>query len=403
MTEGSIPACAGEPRVNARTWTSRTVYPRVCGGTLWGSADVDYALGLSPRVRGNRRRTVRAATQAGSIPACAGEPHLVDAPFHEGGVYPRVCGGTAHPAAARSGRGGLSPRVRGNRRFIGLGPASLGSIPACAGEPGACTPPGPAAAVYPRVCGGTRRRRTAGAPGRGLSPRVRGNRDVPFTIFKGRGSIPACAGEPIAPVGQAPEQRVYPRVCGGTSSVGPFQMWFCGLSPRVRGNLQPEGQRVAVVGSIPACAGEPVIGMVSCVLVGVYPRVCGGTVLGFCGLARAEGLSPRVRGNRYGWCDDGRVHGSIPACAGEPTRMNPNAAFVTVYPRVCGGTPLCAVCSVCSVGLSPRVRGNLWRKPDGAGWHRSIPACAGEPRTGLARICPRRVYPRVCGGTLSGR
>ena len=31
---------------------------------------------------------------------------------------------------------------------------------------------------------------------------------------------------------------------------------------------------------------------------------------------------------------------------------------------------------------------------------RSIPACAGEPACSLAAFCRRRVYPRVCGGTV---
>ena len=53
----------------------------------------------------------------------------------------------------------------------------------------------------------------------------------------GPGSIPACAGEPrekhdIVVVGQ-----VYPRVCGGTLDGARGCRYYCGLSPRVRGNL----------------------------------------------------------------------------------------------------------------------------------------------------------------------
>ena len=51
-----------------------------------------------------------------------------------------------------------------------------------------------------------------------------------------------------------------------------------GLSPRVRGNLVTPSSAVTMMGSIPACVGEPrgvsVVGDIQ----GVYPRVCGGTV-----------------------------------------------------------------------------------------------------------------------------
>ena len=52
---------------------------------------------------------------------------------------------------------------------------------------------------------------------RGLSPRVRGNRDEESYCEKYSGSIPACAGEPASEVLGCPQSRVYPRVCGGTS------------------------------------------------------------------------------------------------------------------------------------------------------------------------------------------
>ena len=50
----------------------------------------------------------------------------------------------------------------------------------------------------------------------GLSPRVRGNHDVPAHRVFDLGSIPACAGEPAGARLGAGGQWVYPRVCGGT-------------------------------------------------------------------------------------------------------------------------------------------------------------------------------------------
>ena len=91
-------------------------------------------------------------------------------------VYPRVCGGTFVLQRKRHPRQGLSPRVRGNLHYHLNHRVVTGSIPACAGEPGRGGRGGRLMGVYPRVCGGTAQQRPDPAGGRGLSPRVRGNR-----------------------------------------------------------------------------------------------------------------------------------------------------------------------------------------------------------------------------------
>ena len=71
--------------------------------------------------------------------------------------------------------------------------------------------------------------------------------------------------------------------------------------------------------------------------------------------------------------------GSIPACAGEPLIGSSNLEVDRVYPRVCGGTARrVGTIAVCD-GLSPRVRGNLLTPRTWEPRLRSIPACAGEP------------------------
>ena len=172
---------------------------------------------------------------------------------------------------------GLSPRVRGNRRVYPDKCGMCGSIPACAGEPPDDCHRRAGHRVYPRVCGGTRRRRTRTGQQRGLSPRVRGNQAVAALRYAHQGSIPACAGEPSRSSRSAVRMAVYPRVCGGTK---------------------------------------------------VYPRVCGGT----------SGLSPRVRGNPVGKSNTAIRVRSIPACAGEPPPVQAQNRYSEVYPRVCGGT-----------------------------------------------------------------
>ena len=76
--------------------------------------------------------------------------------------------------------------------------------------------------------------------------------------------------------------EVYPRVCGGTRSDQWDEIMGWGLSPRVRGNPMKEGTGESDLGSIPACAGEPYPDYSAGKLVRVYPRVCGGTTSSGC-------------------------------------------------------------------------------------------------------------------------
>ena len=192
---------------------------------------------------------------------------------------------------------GLSPRVRGNRRHNGGGFKHWRSIPACAGEPWASRRRPPAPGVYPRVCGGTGRRKPVTPVVPGLSPRVRGNRWWPIPAAPDPRSIPACAGEPCPHGGGRFCGQVYPRVCGGTAHrpVGP--RFRRGLSPRVRGNRRRRPPGTALDRSIPACAGEPFPASTGDATPPVYPRVCGGTLPYPGRRVSRPGLSPRVRGN----------------------------------------------------------------------------------------------------------
>ena len=118
------------------------VYPRVCGGTLPAG-------------------DVTTASSEGSIPACAGEPFSMALDYTRAyrGLSPRVRGNRRPrcPGSCRE-RQGLSPRVRGNlpqfyRRqtspATGLSPRVRGNH----SEAGHLASTG--IRVYPRVCGGT--------------------------------------------------------------------------------------------------------------------------------------------------------------------------------------------------------------------------------------------------------
>ena len=72
----SIPTCAGEPGSHREVGVVWGVYPHVCGGTGTASIRLDLLQGLSPRVRGNPAPPHPQIPVAGSIPACAGEPRM---------------------------------------------------------------------------------------------------------------------------------------------------------------------------------------------------------------------------------------------------------------------------------------------------------------------------------------
>ncbi len=395
----SIPARAGEPAPPSPDSPSDRVYPRACGGTATRPAQHITLPGLSPRVRGNRQPARHVQSVHGSIPARAGEPYMVRKWHARYWVYPRACGGTRDMAHTNGMESGLSPRVRGNRRTVHGAPQLDGSIPARAGEP-CCARTCPRwNRVYPRACGGTNAQGRSNDTNGGLSPRVRGN---PAKTRPGRvrmRSIPARAGEPTGRWSALRASRVYPRACGGTGAALGVALGAEGLSPRVRGNPTNSPGVSAIIRSIPARAGEPPDPCWGTLWTRVYPRACGGTAPMCRLLRRPWGLSPRVRGNRQAVAVHGLCYGSIPARAGEPSSEYIEAARGAVYPRACGGTLSGTRIGTAGRGLSPRVRGNhqdRWPVRENVG---SIPARAGEP-SGVAFFSSRsRVYPRACGGT----
>ena len=193
----SIPACTGEPTPFSEVRYRSAVYPRVYGGTRAASSCSRHAFGLSPRVRGNLALRPAGNPSSRSIPACTGEPVAGAAIGVLMAVYPRVYGGTSRSVAMGGALAGLSPRVRGNPVGPVLRCHFMGSIPACTGEPRPGGPGPGRESVYPRVYGGTGFGDADFVQVAGLSPRVRGNLAAMSSGGVSMGSIPACTGEPF--------------------------------------------------------------------------------------------------------------------------------------------------------------------------------------------------------------
>ena len=197
--------------------------------------------GLSPRMRGNPITAISRARSAGSIPTHAGKPRAAGPIPHGLGVYPHACGETGTDQLAAQDPGGLSPRMRGNRGCRWRLDPENGSIPTHAGKPFDEVKLFFCRGVYPHACGETIATRTSMCAMRGLSPRMRGNPDALPHNPTDRGSIPTHAGKPDWPFEWKPWMRVYPHACGETSSGSRYQIRLPGLSPRMRGNLNPGG------------------------------------------------------------------------------------------------------------------------------------------------------------------
>ena len=354
----SIPAHAGEPTTGgALTWRA-SVYPRPRGGTRISTFTTESSEGLSPPTRGTPPVCAHARGGRRSIPAHAGEPRINHAVTCLSEVYPRPRGGTPIGSIPITHTPGLSPPTRGNPRVRRASAVRRGSIPAHAGEPRRTSSGWRRRPVYPRPRGGTARLGRLGRLARGLSPPTRGNHSMPPSTATERRSIPAHAGEPSAKPFRKSIRAVYPRPRGGTCPCVAAFRRRSGLSPPTRGNPAPPATAPFSVGSIPAHAGEPPCLVVQMPTFWVYPRPRGGTMDSYRPRQPRHGLSPPTRGNRGAWNLASTLSRSIPAHAGEPPRAPSFRRRAAVYPRPRGGTGFRVQFFGGVGGLSPPTRGN---------------------------------------------
>ena len=213
----------------------------------------------------------------------------------------------------------------------------------------------------------------------GLSPLTRGN---PPNLDDGQpewGPIPAHAGEPPELFELDILDGAYPRSRGGTFTCHPGFAHCHGLSPLTRGNLVLPRVGRAVLGPIPAHAGEPIEVIFALVMIRAYPRSRGGTDPVNTVPSRVLGLSPLTRGNQAKAKASAEASGPIPAHAGEPSRPGISRCRRTAYPRSRGGTGCTLLLPFAGRGLSPLTRGNHFMTDTPKPWRGPIPAHAGEP------------------------
>ena len=221
----------------------------------------------------------------------------------------------------------------------------------------------------------------------GRSPRGRGSLAVDRRQPDFPGSIPAWAGEPGIPAVRVTRPGVDPRVGGGAPKNPASLRRHSGRSPRGRGSPAIKAPRRAAAGSIPAWAGEPDLNHQRRIRRRVDPRVGGGAPDLVSRPGGRQGRSPRGRGSRRDRMRRPWLGWSIPAWAGEPSRINCATVMKTVDPRVGGGAVVRSRTGRAGGGRSPRGRGSPSAKVKPAAASGSIPAWAGEPpRTKMMHI-----------------
>ena len=425
MACGVHPRERGGARARDRRRARRWVHPRERGGAGVPVESATSPVGPSPRARGSRGRRLPAPRRRGSIPASAGEPATYASRLPRPRVHPRERGGARSRTVATEEVQGPSPRARGSRAPAPRPRRRVGSIPASAGEPDARRRERRYRWVHPRERGGAWNRPHASLPSSGPSPRARGSRWGPWRAALARGSIPASAGEPARRLCAEDVMRVHPRERGGADARPPALLTVMGPSPRARGSRGRGVARGRAPGSIPASAGEPDGALAAAGWPWVHPRERGGARSTPLSLSPAAGPSPRARGSRRLAAQRDAVVGSIPASAGEPTRrgrpptsrrVHPRErggatrrgersalSSMRVHPRERGGAALFAPRQYRKAGPSPRARGSPQRLDEHLGLHGSIPASAGEPPSGPRTSACGRVHPRERGGANSNR
>ena len=397
-----IPARAGEPCHRSRVRCDIRAYPRPRGGARSGTRRLGGHRGLSPPARGSPGPDLGRGLAGGPIPARAGEPLLTSTKGRSSQAYPRPRGGAPEATESPSAEEGLSPPARGSRTGSAIPQRVRGPIPARAGEPIAVLTPFGFCWAYPRPRGGAILRLEALGLTGGLSPPARGSLVRRQRRTDHQGPIPARAGEPKSRRVGTSGTAAYPRPRGGAYVLGSDEVEIEGLSPPARGSRLPQRVHGPNHRPIPARAGEPESRHPPGVPSRAYPRPRGGADTTYARSFHLQGLSPPARGSRHLERCSHAVIGPIPARAGEPGTPARCSTSSSAYPRPRGGAVVIAQGEVELVGLSPPARGSPRSRAGFPPVVRPIPARAGEPSRPATAHSKDSAYPRPRGGAASG-
>ena len=189
---------------------------------------------------------------------------------------------------------------------------------------------------HPRMCGEHQAHNISKTGEQGSSPHVRGTPVFNVADSFALGIIPACAGNTSLLCDGLLNDRDHPRMCGEHSRETQHAGCQRGSSPHVRGTLKFIGMSFAVMGIIPACAGNTGLLIRPCADGGDHPRMCGEHCCSSFRLLFVLGSSPHVRGTPPTVTVLTPTDGIIPACAGNTRPPLLLRRFRRDHPRMCG-------------------------------------------------------------------
>ena len=291
-----IPARAGNTLRPATAESARPVHPRACGEHWLRASPTEAANGSSPRVRGTLHASDEDDPHDRFIPARAGNTTPTRRPPRTFPVHPRACGEHSIPDHDPPAFRGSSPRVRGTHSEGLEEVAGARFIPARAGNTRRRGSSAAGRPVHPRACGEHAASAAFAPPSTGSSPRVRGTRT---TRAPGR-AVPT----------------VHPRACGEHRCASNETLSIIGSSPRVRGTRSGDREGSPHLRFIPARAGNTARQENHRSRSSVHPRACGEHAGHEIAQSPPDGSSPRVRGTQTRQRRESAVLGFIPARAG---------------------------------------------------------------------------------------
>ena len=235
------------------------------------------------------------------------------------------------------------------------------------------------ARVHPRSRGAASSAPHCMAIKQGPSPLTRGSQAVMAPPSLRAGSIPAHAGQPAGQHARRARRGVHPRSRGAASFDSVATALVKGPSPLTRGSQPERHTDTTWRGSIPAHAGQPSRLTWALMIARVHPRSRGAARCTVVDHAVSSGPSPLTRGSRCDSTPAGLCCGSIPAHAGQPYPGGPDGRDSRVHPRSRGAAHDSEVTANVTTGPSPLTRGSHHARR--RSWMRtgSIPAHAGQP------------------------
>ena len=251
-----IPAYAGNTPPEWASPPATWDHPRIRGEHPTEDAEQQLKNGSSPHTRGTHLAELHQAVDSRIISAYAGNTTGLRIAISSSSDHPRIRGEHAFRPDRVEVAVGSSPHTRGTLGGSNEQIASIGIIPAYAGNTAWAGGPGCVVWDHPRIRGEHTPTSCSPAPQPGSSPHTRGTLLRPLTDPARIGIIPAYAGNTTKAYTVEAYRGDHPRIRGEHLHAHTRAAVLIGSSPHTRGTPDRQGPQGAQQRIIPAYAGN---------------------------------------------------------------------------------------------------------------------------------------------------